>query len=156
MPKQPEALATFAATARNEGRKPDDIGLEATPETSGIPTDPDQKAKAATKVLREGVLHRDQGADEAVDALPDRTRDKREDGAMRHGNGNQMTPEQEAAVRSREPAKKDAAGQYAASQAEPNADGLVSANPVVLSGDGDATPGNGHGRDRDDEGPKSG
>ena len=75
---------------------------------------------------------------------------------MRHGNGNQMTPEQEAAVRSREPAKKDAAGQYAPSQADPNAGGLVSANPVVLSGDGDATPGNGHGRDRDDEGPQSG
>lgn len=75
MAKQPEALATFAATARNDGRKPKDIGLEATPETKAIPTDPKKKAAAATKVLREGVLHRDQGADEAVDALPDRTRD---------------------------------------------------------------------------------
>jgi hypothetical protein len=26
-------------------------------------------------VLREGVLHRDEGADEAIDKLPDRTRD---------------------------------------------------------------------------------
>lgn len=75
MAKQPEALATFAATARNEGRKPDEIGLEATPETAGIPTDSAKKDEAATKVLREGVLHTDQGAEEAVDALPDRTLD---------------------------------------------------------------------------------
>lgn len=73
--EQPESLATFAATARNDGRKPKDIGLEATPETEGLPTDPKKKADAATKVLREGVLHKDQGAEEAVDALPDRTRD---------------------------------------------------------------------------------
>lgn len=72
---QPESLATFAATARNDGKKPKDIGLEATPETKGLPTDPKKKADAATKVLREGVLKKDQGADEAVDALPDRTRD---------------------------------------------------------------------------------
>lgn len=75
MAKQPEALATFAAAARKDGKKPDDIGLEATPETEPLPTDPKQKAKAATKVLREGVLHKDQGADDAIDALPDRTRD---------------------------------------------------------------------------------
>ncbi len=72
--QQPEALATFAATARNDGRKPDEIGLTATPETAPIPTSPDDKARAATKVLREGVLGSDQGADEAIDALPDRTR----------------------------------------------------------------------------------
>lgn len=48
------------------------------------------------------------------------------------------------------PARTDAKGQYAKSRANPNKSGLVSANPVVLSGDGDATPGNGHGRDRDD------
>ncbi len=74
MAKQPEALATFAATARNDGKKPKDIGLEATPETKAIPTDPKKKVDAATKVLREGVFHKDQGADQAVDALPDRTR----------------------------------------------------------------------------------
>ena len=74
--QQPEALATFAASARNDGRKPDDIGLTATPDTAPIPTSPDDKAQAATKVLREGVLGRDQGADEAVEALPDRTRDR--------------------------------------------------------------------------------
>ncbi|MBN9453243.1 MAG: hypothetical protein J0I42_14945 [Bosea sp.] len=72
---QPESLATFAATARNDGKKPQDIGLEATPETKGLPTDPKEKADAATKVLREGVLKKDQGAEKAVDALPDRTRD---------------------------------------------------------------------------------
>ncbi len=72
---QPEALATFAASARNDGKKPEDIGLSATAETEAIPTDPKRKADAATKVLREGVLHKDQGAEEAIDALPDRTRD---------------------------------------------------------------------------------
>lgn len=72
---QPEALATFAASARNDGQKPKDIGLHATDETEAIPTDPKKKADAATKVLREGVLHKDQGADKAIDDLPDRTRD---------------------------------------------------------------------------------
>lgn len=73
--QQPEALATFAATARNDGKKPADIGLTATPETAPIPTSSENKAQAATKVLREGVLGREQGADEAIEALPDRTRD---------------------------------------------------------------------------------
>ncbi len=73
--RQPEALATFAASARNDARKPDDVGLTATPETAPLKTSSDKKAEATTKVLREGVLKRDQGADEAVDALPDRTRD---------------------------------------------------------------------------------
>lgn len=68
---------------------------------------------------------------------------------MRDGYGNPLSPEQEAAVKSLEPAKQDAKGQFASSRAKPNPDGLVSANPVVLSGDGDATPGSGHGRDRD-------
>lgn len=75
MARQPEALATFAAAARGDGKKPDEVGLDATPETAPLPTPPADKAKAATKVLREGVLHRDDGADEAIDALPDRTRD---------------------------------------------------------------------------------
>ena len=73
--QQPEALATFAASARNDARKPGDVGLTATPDTAPLETSPEHKADAATKVLREGVLKRDQGADEAVDALPDRTRD---------------------------------------------------------------------------------
>jgi hypothetical protein len=43
----------------------------------------------------------------------------------------------------------DAAGQYGEAQASPNPSGVVSANPTVVSGDGDATSGNGHGRDQD-------
>ena len=73
--QQPEALATFAASARNDARKPDEVGLTATSETAPLGTSSEKKAQAANKVLREGVLQRDQGADEAVDALPDRTRD---------------------------------------------------------------------------------
>jgi hypothetical protein len=53
-------------------------------------------------------------------------------------------------------AQRDAKGQFAATHADPNAGGLVSANPVVLSGSGDATQGEGHGRDRDTKGSKSG
>lgn len=78
MAKQPEALATFAASARNDGKKPREIGLHATHETKPLHTDTKQKADAATKVLREGVLHKNQGADEAIDALPDRTRDTKQ------------------------------------------------------------------------------
>lgn len=72
--QRPEALATFAASARNEGRKPERIGLEATQDTKPLKTSPEKKQDAATKVLREGVLGRDQGADAAIDKLPDRTR----------------------------------------------------------------------------------
>lgn len=74
MAKQPETLATFAAAARGGGKKPENIGLEATPETAPLPTNSKDKDVAATKVLREGVLKTDQGADKAIDKLPDRTR----------------------------------------------------------------------------------
>lgn len=74
--QQPEALATFAAAARGKGEKPKNVGLDATQETAPIPTDTEQKADAATKVLREGAFGGDQGADEAIDALPDRTQRK--------------------------------------------------------------------------------
>lgn len=47
------------------------------------------------------------------------------------------------------PAQADVAGQYGDTHASPNPSGVVSAHPFVLSGDGDATSGNGHGRDRD-------
>lgn len=50
--------------------------------------------------------------------------------------------------------KRDAAGQYAEPNAKPNAGGLVSANPVVLSKDGEASPEGGHGRERDAESEK--
>lgn len=71
--ERPEALAKFAEVARNDDGKPVRNGTEATAETASIPTDPAQKQDAATRVLREGVLKQDQGADEAVDRLPDRT-----------------------------------------------------------------------------------
>jgi hypothetical protein len=70
---RPEALAKFAEVARNDDGNPVREGVEATKETAPIPTDPKLKQNAATKVLREGVLHRNQGAKEAIEKLPDRT-----------------------------------------------------------------------------------
>ena len=70
---EPEALAKFAQVARNNHGQPVRDGLEAKPVTSAIPTDPGLKQDAATKVLREGVYHTEQGAKEAIDRLPDRT-----------------------------------------------------------------------------------
>jgi hypothetical protein len=69
---QPEALARFGESARNEGGKPDKPGLNADNDTAPIPTDLKLKQDAATKVLREGVIDRDEGAEEAIDKLPDR------------------------------------------------------------------------------------
>ena len=69
----PEALAKFAEVARNDDGKPVREGIEAQRKTAAIPTDPKLKQDAATKVLREGVFHSDQGAREAIDKLPDRT-----------------------------------------------------------------------------------
>lgn len=73
--QQPEALATFAEAARQGGRKPDDVGLTATPDTAPMETDPKRKHEAAAKVLQEGATGEDRGADAAVSSLPDRTRD---------------------------------------------------------------------------------
>ena len=70
---RPEALAKFAEVARHDDGQPVREGVEATEETAAIPTDPKLKQDAGTKVLREGVLHKDQGAKEAIDRLPDRT-----------------------------------------------------------------------------------
>jgi hypothetical protein len=70
---EPEALAKFAQVARNKHGQPVREGVEAKPSTSAIPTDPVLKQDAATKVLREGVYHTDQGAQEAINRLPDRT-----------------------------------------------------------------------------------
>jgi hypothetical protein len=47
---QPEALATFAAAARNKGSKPAGQGF-ATPETAGKPGDLDAEEKDATDIL---------------------------------------------------------------------------------------------------------
>jgi hypothetical protein len=72
---RPEALATFAKSARKNDGKPVPMELEATEETAPIPTDPDLKDEAATRVLREGVYHQDQDAEELIDELPDRISD---------------------------------------------------------------------------------
>lgn len=69
---QPEALATFAQAARAKSKTPDKPSLKADKRTAPIPTDSRKKDKAATKVLREGVTGTDQGAEEAVNRLPDR------------------------------------------------------------------------------------
>ena len=69
--ERPEALAKFAEVARNDDGKPVRNGTEANEQTAPIPTDPAQKQDAATRVLREGVLKQDQGAeDEQLLRLP--------------------------------------------------------------------------------------
>jgi hypothetical protein len=70
--RQPEALASLAETARNKGERPAALDHPEAEAGRAVAADPEAKAKAATKVLREGVTNRDEGADEAVDALPDR------------------------------------------------------------------------------------
>ena len=74
---RPEALAKFAEVARNDDGQPVREGVEATEETAPIPASPKLEQDAATKVLREGVLHRKQGAKEAIEKLPDRTEKKK-------------------------------------------------------------------------------
>ena len=69
--EQPEALAAFGKAARSGGVTPPK-SLYADAETKPVSTDPKKKADAATRVLREGVLHDDEGAAKAVRALPDR------------------------------------------------------------------------------------
>ena len=80
---RPEALAKFAEVARHDDGQPVREGVVATKETAAIPTDPNLKQDAATKILREGVLHRNQGAKKAIKKLPDRTakNDKRRAGS---------------------------------------------------------------------------
>ncbi|MDP9138317.1 MAG: hypothetical protein M3N38_09080 [Pseudomonadota bacterium] len=75
---QPEALATFAEASRAKSKTPDKPSLTATERTAPIPTDSKKKDKAATKVLREGVKGTDEGADEAIDQLPDRIVESRD------------------------------------------------------------------------------
>jgi hypothetical protein len=74
--QQPEALAKLAQVSRHDDGQPVKDGVTAKKETAPIPTDPTLKQDAATKVLREGVTHHEQGAKEAIDRLPDRTAKK--------------------------------------------------------------------------------
>ena len=70
--QQPEALAALSAAAKAGGQKPRQDGLTATPQTSPQKADVAQEVDAATKVLREGATHKNQGAAAAVRKLPDR------------------------------------------------------------------------------------
>jgi hypothetical protein len=70
---QPEALAKLAQVSRHKDGEPLRDGLTANRQTKAIPADPALKQDAATKVLRQGVTHHDEGAKEAIDKLPDRT-----------------------------------------------------------------------------------
>jgi hypothetical protein len=89
---EPEALAKFAQVAKNDHGKPVREGILAKPPTSAIPTDPELKQDAATKVLREGVYHTDQGAKEAIDRLPDRTAKETSKERIQSTNRNWYSP----------------------------------------------------------------
>ena len=74
---QPEALAQFGKSARNDVKNSSRPGQTADSETKAVPTDPKIEHRAATKVLREGVFHRDERAMEEIARLPDRiTKDR--------------------------------------------------------------------------------
>ncbi|MBV8426031.1 MAG: hypothetical protein JOZ30_04410 [Hyphomicrobiales bacterium] len=75
--QQPEALATFAEAARHGGKKPAEIGLEATPASGPLPGDLEQEEEAAAKVLNEGATGQEKGGKKAAHDLPDRTRTSR-------------------------------------------------------------------------------
>jgi hypothetical protein len=66
---QPEALAAFAAAARNKGVKPAGQGISATAETSGKPGDLEAEEKDATDIL-EGERDRRQKARRCGDCSP--------------------------------------------------------------------------------------
>ena len=71
---QPEVLAALAAAARAGGQKPKADGLTATAQTAPVRANPAQEVDAATKILREGATGKTQGAEHAVQNLPDRAR----------------------------------------------------------------------------------
>ena len=62
----PEALETFAAAARNQGRKPADEGLAATPDTAPRPADLSAEQKDATDILNAGATGDTPKKDEAI------------------------------------------------------------------------------------------
>lgn len=67
---------------------------------------------------------------------------------MKDGYGRKLSDEEVAKITGK-PAQTDTQGQGAKPEAKPSKRGLASANPVTLSGNGDVTPGNGPGRDRE-------
>jgi hypothetical protein len=76
--QQPEALATFAEASRHGGKKPDDIGFEATSASEPLPGDLKHEEKVAAKILKENATGRDEGGKDAARDLPDRTRSTKE------------------------------------------------------------------------------
>lgn len=84
--ERPEALATFAKASRHDGVKPDDLGLIADESTKPIPTNSKDKDRAATKVLQEGVTHKDKGSRKAIDKLPDRIIESRKGDNLKSGD----------------------------------------------------------------------
>ena len=62
----PEALATFAAAARNQGQKPADQGLAATPETAPKPADLSAEEKDAADILNAGATGDTPKKEEAI------------------------------------------------------------------------------------------
>ena len=69
--RQPESLKTFEAAARAGGKKPDDVGTHATPETAPLPDSTERKAETATKVLDAGVAKKPEEATKAVQESKD-------------------------------------------------------------------------------------
>jgi hypothetical protein len=63
---QPEALATFAAAARNNGTKPAGQGLSATAETSGKPGDLEAEEKDAADIMGGNATGDKKRADAAI------------------------------------------------------------------------------------------
>ncbi len=74
--EQPEALATFAASARSNEKVSPYGGLDAIRETKAIPDNPSAKHDGATKILREYVTCQDENGIEAARSLADRTRER--------------------------------------------------------------------------------
>ena len=62
----PEALETFAAAARNAGKKPADQGLTATPETAPVPGDLAVEQKDAADILNAGATGDARKKDNAI------------------------------------------------------------------------------------------
>ncbi len=65
-----EELAGMASPDQQRGLEIDNGGIQSESSENPVPVDPKLKEDAAKKVFREGVLHRDQGADEAMARLP--------------------------------------------------------------------------------------
>jgi hypothetical protein len=74
--QNPKALGTFAATARNDGKRPKDQP-RTRDRNCADPGRSEGKDEAARQVLKAGVDHAPERAQAAVKAVPDRTRPDR-------------------------------------------------------------------------------